>query len=50
MSIGLAHTMPLQCVVWSLLSRVERRHLLLPRVEITADESHESGLLSEGVV
>ena len=30
--------------------RVEYRDLLLPRVEITANECHESGLLSEGVV
>ena len=29
---------------------VERRNLLLPRVEITANECHEGDLLSEGVV
>ena len=30
--------------------RVESGNLLLPRVEITANECHESGLLSAGVV
>src|SRR5262245_31000873 len=29
---------------------IEYCHVLLPRVEITANECHESGLLSEGVV